>query len=60
MFDGKPKEVFSHYRELEKVGLAAPRVTYIMHALKARGMDVRTDATTVEEAAKEIIRSFHD
>lgn len=60
MFDGKPKKVFSHYRELEKVGLAAPRVTYIMHALKARGMNVRTDATTVEEAAKEIIRSFHD
>ncbi|HAX51973.1 energy-coupling factor transporter ATPase [Muricomes intestini] len=60
MFDGKPKKVFSHYRDLEKVGLAAPRVTYIMHALKARGMNVRTDATTVEEAAKEIIRSFHD
>lgn len=60
MLDGKPKEVFSHYRELEKVGLAAPRVTYIMHALKARGMSVRTDATTVEEAAEEIIRSFHD
>lgn len=60
MFDGKPKKVFSHYRDLEKVGLAAPQVTYIMHALKARGMNVRTDATTVEEAAKEIIRSFHD
>lgn len=60
MFDGRPKEVFAHYRELEEVGLAAPQVTYIMHALKARGLDVRTDATTVEEAAKEIIRSFHD
>ena len=60
MFDGKPKEVFAHYRELEEVGLAAPQVTYIMHALKARGMDVLTDATTVEEAAEEIMRSFHD
>ncbi len=60
MFDGKPKEIFAHYRELEEVGLAAPQVTYIMHALKARGLDVQTDATTVEEAAEEIIRSFHD
>ena len=27
MLDGTPKEVFSHYKELEKVGLAAPQVT---------------------------------
>lgn len=60
MFDDAPKKVFAHYRELEEVGLAAPQVTYIMHALKAKGMDVRTDATTVEEAAEEIMRSFHD
>ena len=59
MFDGKPKDVFAHYRELEEVGLAAPQVTYIMHALKAKGMNVRTDATTVDEAAEEIIRSIH-
>ncbi len=60
MLDGTPKEVFSHYKELEQVGLAAPQVTYIMHDLKAAGLDVRTDAMTVEEAAEEIIRSFHD
>lgn len=59
MFDGKPKDVFAHYRDLEEVGLAAPQVTYIMHALKAKGMNVRTDATTVEEAAEEIMRSIH-
>ncbi|MGC4019463.1 MAG: energy-coupling factor transporter ATPase [Muricomes sp.] len=60
MFDARPKEVFSHYRELEEVGLAAPQVTYIMHALKAKGINVGTEATTVEEAAEEIMRSFHD
>ena len=42
------------------VGLAAPQVTYIMHDLKERGLDVRTDATTVEEAADEIMRCYHD
>ncbi len=57
MLDGRPKEVFSHYRELEQVGLAAPQVTYIMHDLKEKGMDVRTDATTIEEAAEEIMKA---
>lgn len=60
MLDGDPREVFLHYRELEAVGLAAPQVTYIMHDLKERGLAVRTDVTTVEEAAEEIMRSFHD
>lgn len=60
MFDGRPRDVFAHYRELEEVGLAAPQVTYIMHALKANGMDVVTDVTTIEEAADAIMRSFHD
>ena len=60
MLDGVPKEVFSHYKELEKVGLAAPQVTYVMHDLKERGFQVSTDATTIGEAADEIMRSFHD
>ena len=60
MLDGTPREVFAHYKELEKVGLAAPQVTYVMHDLKDRGFDVAADATTIEEAADEIMRSFHD
>lgn len=60
MLDGTPKEVFAHYKELEKVGLAAPQVTYIMHDLEEKGFRVRTDVTTIEEAADEIMRSFHD
>ena len=58
MLDGTPKEVFRHYKELEEVGLAAPQVTYVMHDLKERGFDVSPDATTIEEAADEIMRSF--
>ena len=54
MFDGTPKEVFSHYKELESVGLAAPQVTYIMHALAEKGFGTGTNATTIEEAAEEI------
>lgn len=58
MYDGTPKEVFTHYKELEKVGLAAPQVTYIMHALAEKGFDVSTEATTIQEAAEEIYRVF--
>lgn len=58
MLDGTPREVFRHYKELEAVGLAAPQVTYVMHDLKERGFDVSPDATTIEEAADEIMRSF--
>ena len=58
MLDGAPREVFHHYKELEKVGLAAPQVTYVMHDLKERGFDLSPDATTIEEAADEIMRSL--
>ncbi|MCR5416602.1 MAG: energy-coupling factor transporter ATPase [Pseudobutyrivibrio sp.] len=55
-YDGAPKDVFSHYKELEKMGLAAPQVTYVMNDLKAQGFDVDTSATTVEEAKEEILK----
>ena len=58
MFDDVPREVFKHYEELEKVGIAAPQVTYIMHALKSRGLDVDADATTIEEATNEILKAL--
>lgn len=58
MLDGAPKEVFRHYKELEAVGLAAPQVTYLMHDLKAHGLDVELDATTVEEAKKSILAAL--
>lgn len=58
LYDGAPREVFSHYKELEKVGLAAPQVTYIMNALSEKGIPVSTGATTVGEAADEIVRAL--
>ena len=58
MYDDVPKEVFKHYQELEEIGLAAPQVTYIMQALREKGLPVSTDATTVEEATEEIIRAL--
>lgn len=58
VYDGTPREVFRHYKELEKIGLAAPQVTYLMHALKEKGFDVDTDVITIEEARAELSRVF--
>ena len=58
MYNDEPKKVFAHYQELEKVGLAAPQVTYIMHDLKEHGLPVKVDVTTVEEAAREIMQAL--
>ena len=54
LFDNVPREVFSHYRELEEVGLAAPQVTYILNELRAGGLKVDVNATTIGEAADTI------
>ena len=58
VYDGTPREVFHHYKDLEKIGLAVPQVTYLMHALKDKGFDVDTDAITIEEAKAELSRVF--
>ena len=58
MFDDRPKEVFSHYKELEAVGLAAPQVTYLVNELRDKGLPVDTSATTVKEAAQAILAAL--
>ncbi len=58
MYYDEPKKVFSHYKELEKVGLSAPQVTYILHQLQEKGIEVDTEATTVEQAAEEIWKAL--
>ena len=58
VFDDTQRKVFSHYQELEKMGLAAPQITYIMHALKEKGLDVDVNAITVEEAKESILTAL--
>ncbi|MBS6194213.1 MAG: energy-coupling factor transporter ATPase [Clostridiales bacterium] len=57
-FDDTPKKVFAHYKELEAIGLAAPQITYIVHALEEKGLEVDTSATTVEEAKATILEAL--
>jgi len=57
-FDDEPRKVFAHYKELERMGLAAPEITYVMHDLKARGLQVDTGAITIEEAKESILKAL--
>lgn len=59
MYDDTPKNIFTHCRELEEIGLAAPQVTYIMNDLKRAGFDVNTSAITVDEAVESILKSMN-
>ena len=56
-FDDTPKNVFEHYKELENIGLAAPQVTYLSHALRSGGIAIQDNATTVAQA-KELLMNW--
>ncbi len=58
VYDDNPVNVFKNYQELEKIGLGAPQMTYIMHGLRERGLDVDTDLFTIEEAGASILRAM--
>ncbi|MBP3459910.1 MAG: energy-coupling factor transporter ATPase [Lachnospiraceae bacterium] len=58
--DDTPKEVFSHQKELEEIGLAVPTVTEIMGRCVKEGMNVDATVTTLEEAKKELLRLYEE
>lgn len=58
-YDGMPKDVFKHYKELEKMALKAPQITYIMHKLKEKGLDVDENVITIEEARENIMQCLN-
>lgn len=56
ILSGPPKEVFQEVDLLEKIGLAAPQIAYLMKKLKERDPKVRDDIYTIEEATQEILK----
>ena len=58
IFDDVPKEVFKHYKELEKMGMAAPQITYVVHELREHGVEIADDLTTVAEARDAILEAL--
>lgn len=54
---GTPREVFSHGKELEEIGLDVPPAREIMNEINASIPEVESNALTIDEAAAEI-RAF--
>jgi len=58
IMNGTPREVFSNVDKIEKVGLSAPQIAYLMKKLKEKGIDVDENIYTVEGAATEIQKLY--
>ncbi len=54
--DGTPREVFSKADELIAVGLDVPQATQLAKALKAQGVDIRTDILNEEECIQAVMK----
>lgn len=54
-YDGTPEEVFTYYKELEEIGLAAPQVTYLVAELKKKNIKLSDHVTTVDRAVDEML-----
>lgn len=57
-YDGTPEEVFSHYRELERIGLQAPQVTYVIDGLAQKGIRLPHHAINVAQAVDAIEQAY--
>jgi len=60
VLEGTPRQLFSQGEELARLGLGVPVATAVMGELRKRGLLLRTDCLTVEEAAAEIKALFDD
>jgi len=63
VLEGETRQVFSRGEELARLGLGVPVAAAVVWELRERGLPVRADCLTVEEAAAEIkafIRPFAD
>lgn len=56
LFDGNKREVFSHQKDLEKIGLSVPFFTYLAKDLNDHGFPVKKDILTLQEAKDEILK----
>lgn len=52
VLEGKPKEIFSHVKELKEIGLDVPVMTALTHELNEMGFDLPENLLSIEETAE--------
>jgi len=58
LMDGPPREVFTHVEELRREGLDVPETVGLLYELNECGFNLRLDALSVEECAREIYEAL--
>lgn len=56
LLDGTPKDVFSYYDILKKVGLDVPQVTEVAYQLNSLGIDIKSNILTEDELINELVK----
>ena len=54
VMDDCPKKVFSNVEKIKSLGLDVPQVTYLVHLLKSRGIEIDDGILTVDECITEL------
>lgn len=58
MLENSPEEVFRQIERLKQAGLQPPRITMLLEALKAQGLEVPARAIRMEQGVEEILRAI--
>ncbi len=58
--DGRPEEVFKNQEYLQDLALDLPPLTMILNQLKERGLPVKSNIFTMDEARDEILQALQD
>lgn len=56
LLDGTPKDVFSYYDILKKVGLDVPQVTEVAYQLNSLGIDIKSNVLTEDELINKLVK----
>lgn len=56
ILDNTPGKVFREIEILENVGLAVPQITYLVRALKEKGINLTDDIFTIEQVKMELLK----
>ncbi|RCW49286.1 MULTISPECIES: energy-coupling factor transporter ATPase [unclassified Halanaerobium] len=58
VMDGSPIEIFSKGEKLHQLSLELPQISEILHRLNEKGLDIRTDLFSINDASSEIIKAL--
>lgn len=56
VMSGSPREIFKMSDQLVKIGLGVPQVTMLVKKLREKGINIREDILTVDEAKHELLK----